>query len=224
MHYSSLLKSYLFEADLDDQTPQEEFANTLSHGLGLVLSIVGLVVMGSLVALQQDKVHTLWLTLYGIGLIALYGMSTLYHSLPVGRAKRVCLLLDHCAIYIFIAACYSPLTLVALKGAWGLTLTIFVWVLALLGVLLKIFYFEKSTKFCLALYLIMGWMITTAIFPLSVYLQAGGTTLLILCGVFYTAGVPFFMRDSMPFNHVIWHGFVMAGTLCHYLCVLNYIL
>lgn len=199
-------------------------ANSFTHGLGLALSIAGVAVLIVLACLRATAWHIVSFSIYGASLISLYAASTIYHSLPSSVAKRVLTVVDHCAVYVLIAGCYTPFTLVTLRGGWGWSLFGVIWAMALLGVLLKIINFQKSTKFCLFLYLAMGWLIVIALKPLLRALPMGGFLLLALGGMAYTLGVIFFKAEKMPFNHAIWHGFVLFGSGCHYLSLLIYVL
>lgn len=208
----------------EDQTPQEELANSLTHGLGLILSVAGFVVLIVLASIHATPWHIVSFSIYGACLITLYTVSTLYHSIPISKIKTAFNVIDHCAIYLLIAGCYTPFALVTLRGGWGWSLFGIVWTLAALGILLKVFHFKKSEPFCLFLYLSMGWMIVIALKPLLANLPAQGFWLLLFGGLSYSLGIFFFKAEKMPFNHAVWHGCVLLGSVFHYFCLLNYVL
>jgi hemolysin III len=163
------------------------------------------------------------LIIFAATMILLYLTSTLYHALPAGRAKRVFLRLDHGAIYLFIAGSYTPFTLGALSGPYGWTLFASVWGIATLGIALKAFDRLSHPWLSTGLYLTMGWLVLLAAGPLVERVPVPGIALLVAGGLAYTAGVAFFMLDSRwRYAHAVWHGFVMAGTGCHFVAVLHY--
>ncbi|MFZ5807056.1 MAG: PAQR family membrane homeostasis protein TrhA [Verrucomicrobiota bacterium] len=207
-----------------DQTPHEELANSLTHGLGLILSIAGFLALLILASVHATAWHVVSFSIYGASLIMLYAVSTLYHSLPSSKIKTIFNMIDHCAIYVLIAGCYTPFSLVTLRGGWGWSLLGVAWSMAILGILLKILYFEKSERFCLFLYLSMGWVIVIALKPLIENLPMAGFILLLCGGLSYSMGILFFKAEKMPFNHAIWHGCVLIGSACHYFCLFYYVL
>ena len=204
-------------------TPGEELANTLSHGVGFLLA--GFVALPLLVA-SALRQHDPWqLTggiIFGISLVLLYGASTLYHLLPVGRAKGFCRLLDHAAIYLLIAGTYTPFALGALRGPQGWSLLIAIWTLAALGVTLKLKVGFRYPKLSTAVYLLMGWMVLIVIRPLVAQIGLGGFIWVFAGGMCYTVGVVFFAWERLHYSHCYWHGFVLAGSACHLVAVLGY--
>ena len=177
-----------------------------------------------LAALQGDPWKIVSFSIYGTSLFLLYTLSTLYHSLR-GRAKVFFRKLDHVAIYLLIAGSYTPFTLVTLRGVWGWTLFVIIWGLAIAGIIVDGLHKEGARTLQMVIYLLMGWLILAAIYPLIKALPGGGLVLLVLGGVFYTRGMIFYAVDErMKHAHGIWHLFVLAGSISHYLAVLLYIL
>ncbi len=198
----------------------EELAHSVIHGLGIVLSIVGLVVLVALAALRGDAMHVVTCAVYGTTLILLYVASTLYHSIPLPRAKRVLRVLDHCAIYLLIAGTYTPFALVNLRGAGGWGLFTAVWSLAVAGVIFKSLATGKARILSVVLYLLLGWCVIWVIAPLSRALPPRGLELLFAGGLAYTIGVIFYAWKKLPYHHAIWHVFVLAGSILHFFAVL----
>ena len=154
----------------------------------------------------------------------LYAASTLYHGVPSPPAKRVLRQLDHAAVYLLIAGTYTPFTLVSLRGGWGWTLLALVWGLAILGIALQVAIPRRSRRPSVPLYLAMGWLIVIALEPLVRSVHSAGLVLLILGGLAYTLGVVFYAWQRLPYNHAVWHVFVLAGSICHFSCVLGYVI
>ncbi|MCJ0762599.1 PAQR family membrane homeostasis protein TrhA [Variovorax terrae] len=205
------------------QTLGEEIANSLSHGMGLLLALAGTPVLAWSAVRQGGPVFTAGTSVFALTMVLLYGASTVYHALPHGRAKQVFNVLDHSAIYLLIAGTYTPFTLGVLRGAWGWTLFGLVWGLALLGVALKATRRMSHPVLSTGLYLAMGWLVLIAIKPLYQSIPAAGLVWLVAGGLAYTAGVLFFVADSRwRYSHFVWHLFVMAGTACHFFAVLWY--
>ena len=202
----------------------DEFASSLLHGLGIVLSIVGLTILVVFAALRGDARAVTASAVYGVTLILLYTASTLYHAIPVPAAKPLLRTLDHIAIYLLIAGTYTPFTLIALPGAWGWSLFAAVWALAIVGSVLEFGWFRRWRKLAVLLYVGMGWIGMLAFKPLAAHLQVGGMALLIGGGVAYTLGVPFYLWRKLPYQHTLWHAFVLAGSVLHYFAVLLYVL
>jgi len=199
----------------------EEVANSITHGVGLLLSLLGGSVLLSLAALRGSTLHLAACALYGATLVLLYAASTCYHGARRPRLKRALRVLDHAAIYLVIAGTYTPFTLLALRGAWGWGLFCAVWVLALAGVVYKLLFLGRSPRLSTALYLAMGWMAVIAARPLLAAVGRAGAAWILAGGLLYTAGVWFFARDHLPYRHAIWHLFVLGGSACHYVAVLG---
>jgi hemolysin III len=204
------------------QSPGEEIANSVSHGVALLAAIVAGPFLIAAVR-HLDVANMVGASVFAATMVLLYLTSTLYHALPAGRAKRVFMRLDHSAIYVFIAGSYTPFALGALGGPWGWTLFGLVWSLAVFGVTLKAFDRLSHPWLSTGLYLAMGWLVLIAAVPLVEHVALPGVTLLLAGGLAYTAGVVFFMLDSrLRYAHAVWHGFVVAGTGCHFFAVLGY--
>ena len=198
--------------------------NSISHLVGAALALAGLVVLVVFASLQGDLWKIVSFSIYGASLFLLYTLSTLYHSMR-GRAKQIFKKLDHVAIYLLIAGSYTPFTLVTLRGTWGWTLFVIIWGLAIVGIIVDSLHKEGSRTIQMVIYLLMGWLILVAMYPLIQALPKGGLVLLVLGGVFYTSGIIFYAIDGrMNHAHGIWHLFVLAGSISHFLAVLLYIL
>lgn len=203
---------------------KEEVANTISHGVGLILGIVGLVLLlVKAVAQQADALTITSMSIYGGSMIALFLASTLYHAIPYRRAKRWLKTFDHCAIYLLIAGSYTPFLLVSLRTPLAVGLMIVVWSLALIGILMKIAFVYRFKKLSLVTYLTMGWLSLIVIYQLAIHLEVGGLTLLAAGGLIYSLGVIFYVAKRIPYNHAIWHAFVLAGCACHFLAIYLYV-
>ena len=202
----------------------EEIWHAITHGIGLGLSIAGLIILVVFSAIHGTALSITSVAIYGSALIILYGSSTLYHAITHTKVKKIFQQFDHASIYVLIAGTYTPITLLTLEGAWGWSIFAVVWFSALLGIILKIFYPGRFERFSLILYLLMGWMIVIAMQPLMQSMESGGLWLLLAGGLSYTFGVIFYVWDSLPFNHAIWHLFVLGGSIAHYLMVLLYVI
>lgn len=206
-----------------DQSQTEEMTNSISHGMGLVAAIVGVPFLITHAFSHGDARFIVGTSVFSATVILLYLASTIYHALPTGTTKRVFRVIDHSAIYLLIAGTYTPFTLGILRGAWGWTLFGIVWGLAIVGVILKAFDKASHPIVSTGIYLLMGWVVVIAIDPLFSKVQPAGLIWLLAGGLFYTAGVAFFATDSrLKYGHLIWHLFVLAGTVCHFFAVLWY--
>jgi hemolysin III len=206
-----------------EQSQQEEIANAISHGTGLVAVLVGTPFLIMQATRNGDAGFIAGTSIFCATAILLYLGSTLYHALPMGKAKRVFRAIEHSAIFLLIAGTYTPFTLGVLRGVWGWTLLGVVWTLALAGVALKTFERSPHPIASTLLYLFMGWVIVIAVDPLVERVPAAGLTWLIAGGLSYTLGVAFFATDSrLRYGHLIWHLFVLVGTTCHFFAVLWY--
>ncbi|HKI83618.1 MAG TPA: hemolysin III family protein [Candidatus Krumholzibacteria bacterium] len=205
-------------------TRAEERAHVLTHGLGALLALVGLVVLLLHAVKTADPWRIVAAWIYGASLILLYLISTLYHGLPPSRAKNVFRALDHSAIYLLIAGTYTPFTLVPLRGAWGWSLFGVIWGLAVLGIVQEALLRRRFRGVSLGLYLLMGWIVVIAARPLAASLPTGCLLLLAAGGAAYSGGIYFYLSRRVPYHHAIWHLFVLAGSACHYLAVLRYVL
>ena len=205
------------------QSRGEEIANSIAHGLALLAALVGIPFLIVRAVELGDTAFVVGVCIFSVSILLLYSASTLLHALPMGKAKRVFLVLDHAAIYLLIAGTYTPFTLGVLRGPWGWSLFGIVWGIAFFGVLLKAFGKGTHPVFSTGLYLLMGWLIVIAIKPLLASVPMAGMAWLVAGGLCYTVGVVFFATDSkFLYGHFIWHLFVFAGTACHYFAVLWY--
>jgi len=204
-------------------TPREELANSLTHGLGVVLSLAGLVllVLGS--AQHGTAWHVVSTAIFGTTLVLLYTASTLYHSLRGAELKQLLRKFDHAAIFLLIAGTYTPFVLVTLRGPWGWSLFGVVWGLAIAGVTIKFWLAGRYRLASTLIYLAMGWLVMVAIKPLVAALPAGGVKLLIAGGLCYTGGAAFYLWKRLPYHHAIWHLWVLGGSACHWAAVFLYV-
>ena len=202
----------------------EEAANAATHGIGTVLSITALVLLTVFAARGGDAWRIVSLAIYGATLVTLYASSTLYHLFRNSGAKRVFRYLDHSAIYLLIAGTYTPFTLVNLRGGWGWTLFGLIWGFAAIGLVMTISGFGRSRALASLVYIGMGWLVVIAIRPLLASIPSGGIVWLVAGGLFYTLGVVFYIWKKLPFNHAIWHLFVLGGSVCHFFAILFYVL
>jgi hemolysin III len=199
----------------------EEIANAITHGIGLLLSIAGFVVLLVLAALRGTAWHIVACSIYGATLICLYAASTLYHAVISPRVKRALRIFDHSAIYLLISGTYTPFLLVSLRGPWGWSLFGVIWGLALAGVLFKFWFVERFAILSTVVYIAMGWLMVIAAKPVITHLSLSAIIWLLAGGLAYTGGVIFFAAKRIPYSHAIWHLFVLAGSICHYFAVLS---
>ncbi|MDQ0243632.1 hemolysin III [Bacillus fengqiuensis] len=202
----------------------EEIANSITHGIGALLSIAGLVLLIVFSSLYGNAWHVVSFTLFGVTMVLLYTSSTLVHSFPAGKAKDVFEVMDHSSIYFFIAGTYTPFLFIAVKGWLGWTLFGIVWGLAIGGTVFKAFFVKKFIFASTILYVVMGWLIVFAWNPLVENMPSQGVVLLVIGGVLYTVGAVFYVWRGFKFHHAIWHLFVLGGTITHFFAVLLYLL
>ena len=198
----------------------DELANSVTHGIGLALSIAGFVVLLILSVTRGSVWQIVSCAVYGSTLVALYAASTLYHGIPVPSLKRILKILDHSAIYLLIAGTYTPFLLVNLRGGWKWPLFGIIWGLALAGILFKVWFVDHFRILSTLVYLLMGWLGVVAFRPLVASVPHGALVWLLAGGVIYSIGVVFYASKRIPYAHTIWHIFVMAGSTCHYFAVL----
>jgi len=202
----------------------EEVFNSLTHGFGAVLGAFGLVLM-LLSALQHDsRTYVVSAVVYGLSIVFLFLASTLYHAIPNPGAKRVFKIIDHSAIYLLIAGTYTPFLLVTFDGAFGVIMMVIIWSLAVAGVVFKIFFSNRFHNLSLFTYLGMGWLSLVAAYELVQNLPWAALWLLLAGGVVYSLGTIFYRAKRIPFNHAIWHLFVLGGCICHFLAVYYFVL
>lgn len=199
----------------------EELANSISHGLGLALAVVGLPFLIQDALRQGGGVAVFSASVFGATAILLYLASTLYHSVPHRRIKAMLLRLDYSAIYLFIAGTYTPIALGVVRGAWGWGLFAVIWTMALAGVIFKLIVGDRFHRLSTLLYVAMGWTGLLAIEPLWRHMSASGLLWLLAGGLAYCVGVVFFMlQERLRYCHFVWHLFVLGGTACHFFAVL----
>src|SRR5829696_249228 len=206
-----------------DELSLEEFANTLTHGAGLILSVVGFFVLAVLAVTRGEPSYIAGLIIYGASLVILYAASTFYHGATSPKLKKRLQLVDHCCIYLLIAGSYTPFGVVILDGQLGQILLVGIWAFAAVGIILKLIFRDKYPALSVTSYVIMGWMGVFAIQPLFNLLGAMPVALAIAGGIAYTLGVVFFPWKSIRHHHAIFHVFVLAGSIFHYLAVLLYV-
>ncbi len=197
----------------------DELANTLTHGVGYVLSVFGFVVLLTIAILHGGRWQIVSCVIYGVSLVSLYAASTLYHGTSSPRFKRGLLIFDHCAIYALIAGTYTPFLLVNLKGAWGWSLFAVMWSFAVSGILFKLWFADRYPIFSTTLYLAMGWLGVVGARQIYMHVPSMGLLFLAIGGLLYSIGVVFYVCKKIPHNHVIWHVFVMAASGCHYVAI-----
>jgi hemolysin III len=206
------------------ETPAEEIASMLTHAAGGLLSAVGLTLLVIFASSAGDARRIVAVSIFGASLVLMYFASTCYHSVRSPRTKRLLRIVDHAAIYVLIAGTYTPILLVSMRGVWGWSLFGVVWGLAVAGVILKLFFVDRFAIASTTMYVAMGWLVVIAAKPLLASLPLPGVIWLLAGGLCYTGGVAFYLWDRLPFNHAIWHLFVIAGSVCHFLAVLFYVL
>lgn len=205
----------------DYKTRKEELWNAITHGIGFLLTIPALIFL-ILLGIQQGTIlHIVSYTIFGSSMLLLFLMSTLLHSMPL-KLKRFFSILDHSAIYVLIAGTYTPFTLLGIQGALGWTLFGIIWGLAILGILFKIFFIHRFEVVSLIFYIVMGWLVVFGMKPLYTHLTFHGFALLVIGGLLYTVGSIFYAWRKIPYNHAIWHVFVIAGCASMYFSVLLY--
>ena len=202
----------------------EERAHTLTHGIGALLSLIGAGVLIGAVAPLGDAWHLAGVALFASALVLMFVASTLYHGVKRPRTKVWLRALDHAAIYLLIAGTYSPFLLVSFRDeSFGMPLFVGLWLLALAGVIFKVFATGRFEKTSVAIYLAMGWVIVAVAKPVFTTIDTGGLVLLVLGGLAYTVGVIFYRWESPRYHHAIWHLFVIAGAAAHYFAILYYV-
>jgi hemolysin III len=202
--------------------PREEIANSISHGLGLVLTLVAVPVLVLSAMRAGDVRFLIGVSVFGATMVLLYLASTLYHSTTHEAAKGLFRLFDHTAIFLLIAGTYTPFALGVLRGPWGWSMLTAVWTLAIVGITLKIISRTRHSWISIVLYVLMGWLAVVATKPILELIPVPGILLILAGGLAYTGGLAFFAAQRIRYHHFIWHLFVIAGTICHYFAVLWY--
>lgn len=212
-------------AGVAQYTVGEEIANAVTHGVAALLSIAGLAVLVAFAVLYSGSPKVVAaVSIFGASMVFLYTASTLYHSIPNPRAKKVLQYLDHSMIYVLIAGSYTPFCLITLQGYTGVALLCAVWLIAIAGISLQAVLLHKADWINCLLYLSMGWLAVFVIDPLVSTLDSTGLALLVAGGLAYTVGVVFYIFERIPFSHAIWHTFVFAGTTLQFFSVLFYVI
>jgi hemolysin III len=205
------------------ETPAEEIASCATHGLGAILSVAAIAVLVTLSSLRGDARHVVTVAVFGASMLMVYVASSLYHGCRTHATKHRLKVLDHVAIYCLIAGTYTPFLVVKIGGAWGWSLLAVLWGLALLGTLFKLRFVDRFDGASTAVYVGMGWIALVAAKPFVERLPGGAIAWLLAGGIAYTAGVVFYRWENLPYNHAIWHLFVLAGSACHFVAVLLYV-
>lgn len=203
---------------------KEELFNVITHGTGILLSVIGLILMLFYSLTRGNSLAFATSLVFGISLITLYSASTIYHAAYKLKWKKICQKADHLSIYILIAGTYTPIALLGLKGVWGWTMFGCAWGLAIVGFIFKFSPLRRNEKISLSLYALMGWMCIIAIKPMIENLSSGALTFIILGGLCYTFGIYFYAKDRKPFYHPIWHLFVLGGSIMHFCAIFFFIL
>ncbi len=198
---------------------RDEIANALTHGLGAAAALAGGAVLITLAAIYGDGWQLAGAIVFGVALLLLYTASTLYHAIQHPVAKGRLKVFDHCAIYLLIAGTYTPFTLVGLRGTWGWSLFAAIWTLAVAGVVFKLFYTGRFKRLSTAIYIAIGWLVVVAFKPLLSSVDTWTLGWLLAGGLAYTLGTVFYHRESIRYSHAIWHLFVIAGSVCHFVAV-----
>jgi len=198
---------------------REEIFNSITHGIGTLLSIAALVMLIVFAVMKGDTWHVVSFTIYGSTLVLLYLCSTLYHTFTKEKLKNLFARFDHVSIFLLIAGTYTPILLTSLRGVWGWTLFSIIWTVAIAGAIIRSIYLHRFRKLMVAIYLIMGWMFVLAGQQIYLNLPTLSITFLVLGGIAYSVGVIFYMWRSLPYSHGIWHLFVLAGSILHFFAI-----
>ncbi len=203
---------------------REEWANAITHGIAVIMSYFGLILLWIKSISRGDFVQLTTAIVFGVAAILLFTASTVYHILRKGKWKHIFQIVDHIAIYILIAGTYTPITLVLMKDFDGIYIFYLVWVVSIAGIIYKLFFFEKYKLVSVVFYIGLGWTVLIKLDVLLFSMPPEITYWLLLGGIFYTMGVLFFLWEKLKFSHAIWHMFVIAGCSCHYYLVYNYVI
>jgi len=205
------------------QTKAEEIGNATTHAMGAILSLVGITLLVIFASDQEDVMKLISSIVFGCTLFLMYMSSTIYHSLSDPKLKHIFRIVDHASIYLLIAGSYTPFMLVTLRGPWGWTLFTIIWCLAFAGVVFKMFFVHRFELLSTLIYLLMGWMAVVAIKPIYHSLSPAGIECVVAGGLCYTVGVIFYVWERLKFSHVLWHLFVLAGSIFHFFAVFLYV-
>jgi len=201
----------------------EEILHSVTHGIAAGLAIVGLTLLVVLAVINGNVYQIVSFSIFGSTLVLLYLASTLYHGFQNPRLKRKFKIFDHASIYLLIAGTYTPFLLIALRGTTGWTLLVVVWGIALAGVIYKILFIERFQVLSVVSYILLGWLCVFVFKEMLVSIPMGGIIWLVVGGLFYMVGVIFYALQKIPYMHVVWHFFVLGGSICHYIAVLFYL-
>lgn len=210
------------DATDDYKTQREEFWNAITHGIGFILTIPALILLIMQAGKADSAIYMISFIVFGISMMILFFASTLLHSVPE-RFKKICSIIDHSSIYILIAGTYTPFALLAIGGKLGWAILILEWSLAIIGILFKCYFIHRFEALSLFFYIAMGWVIVFAFKPVVAHITMDGFWLLLIGGILYTVGAYFYANRKIPFNHAIWHLFVLAGSTMMFLCVYEYV-
>ncbi|MGL4523572.1 MAG: PAQR family membrane homeostasis protein TrhA [Bacilli bacterium] len=203
---------------------KEELANAISHGVGIVFSLVALVTLVAKAVIAGGPLEVTAAAIFGTSMFLLYVSSTLLHSVTHPKVKRVLEIIDHISIYLLIAGSYTPFVLIILEGTHRFVVLSLIWGLAIGGILFKVFYTGKFHHLSTGLYLVMGWLIIFFIEPVYAFLQGGGFILLVVSGLLYSIGTIFYQWRLFPYHHMVWHLFVLAGSVTMYACIIGFVI
>jgi hemolysin III len=203
--------------------PKEEKWNVVTHGFGLILSILGLVLLIFRANSFNENRYLISFGIYGVSLVVLYAASTFFHASKPGKLRNRLNVFDHTGIFFLIAGTYTPFTLITLRGAWGWSIFGVVWGIAIVGIILKLFYTGRFEKISTAIYLILGWVVIIAIKPLIENLSGPGLFWLAFGGLAYSLGAFLYLMRKLPYNHAFFHVFVLIGSISHYIAVYFYV-
>lgn len=206
-----------------EKLPVEEVANTITHGVGLLLSVAGFSALVVLAGFRGDGMLIAACVVYGISLIVLYTASTVYHATTSVRLKQRLRVVDHCCIYLLIAGSYTPFGLVIVNASWGTGLLVAIWIFAFFGIAAKLLFRERFNAVSVVSYLVMGWLGVLAVQPILEAIGLAPVLLAVAGGLSYSLGVIFFAWHRIPHNHAIFHVFVLAGSILHYIAVVLYV-
>lgn len=202
----------------------EEIANAITHGIGALLSIAGLVILIVYSSLHGTAWHVVSFTIFGVSMLLLYFSSTMVHALRPGKAKNLFEIFDHSSIYFFIAGTYTPITFIVIGGKLGWTMFGIIWGLAIGGTIFKVFFVKKFLFTSTILYVLMGWLVVMGWNQIVSTMSTAGVFWLVLGGILYTLGAVFYVWRGFKYHHMVWHLFVLGGSTAHFFCVLLYVL
>ena len=203
-------------SDWKEQSPSEELANSIIHGIGVALSVAGLVLLVVFASLFGDVWRVVSFSIYGSTLIILYLSSTLFHGFKNPKVKELFRLIDLSSIYLLIAGTYTPLTLISMRGPWGWTLFGLIWSMAIVGIIFKIVFRDRLEIVSFGFYIVMGWLVVIALKPMFLMVPKGMILWLFIGGISYMTGLIFYALKKLPYHHTIWHLFVLGGSASHF--------